>query len=163
MKHAFQLMSILLLSATLAACGGGSSSSNSGSSSSSCAGGSSASSGSASVTSLTYVDTTVGTGATLAAGQNPSLTFTGWLYNSANPPTNEGTVFQSTATNSGTAIGVGSFITGFDQGVLGMKVGGTRILTIPASLAYGACAPMNSGIPPNSAVIFSVTLNSIAS
>ena len=155
-----QLIPILFLSVTLASCGGGGGSSG-GSGTSSCASGSSAASGSASVTSMTMVDTVVGSGATLAVGQSATVTVTGWLYNSSNTPSFEGANFQPTYTASGQVFGQSYVISGFDTGALGMKVGGTRILTIPASLAYGACAPSGSGIPPNSAVIFSITLSSI--
>ena len=55
-----------------------------------------------------------------------------------------------------TKIGVGSVIEGWDQGIIGMKVGGTRKLIIPPSLGYGN---MQAGsIPPNSTLIFTIQL-----
>jgi FKBP-type peptidyl-prolyl cis-trans isomerase len=172
MKKILPLIGVTLLTLTLAACGG-SGSSNSGSTTGStttasaftCAGLSAAfASGSTTPTNLSCVDSPAGTGAVLTAGETPNLTFTGYLYNSANAGTDyEGTIFQPTYTGSSSPIGVGAFITGFDQGLLGMQVGGTRILLIPAALAYGASPPTGSGIPANAALIFVVTLNSIAS
>ena len=48
-------------------------------------------------------------------------------------------------------------IAGWDQGVAGMKVGGTRTLVIPSSLGYGS-AGAGSVIPPNAALVFTVDL-----
>ena len=166
MKKIVLVIGGMFLALAMSACGGGGSA---GSSVSSCAGGSSASSGSANVTTLSYNDIQVGSGAALVSGNTATLNVTGYLYNSANSSNfNEGTIFQPTYKQTGTAIGVGNFITGFDQGLLlgagtnsALKVGGTRIITIPASLAYGVCAPPTSNIPPNSALVFVVTLNSI--
>jgi FKBP-type peptidyl-prolyl cis-trans isomerase len=53
-------------------------------------------------------------------------------------------------------LGQGSVIPGWDQGLVGMKVGGRRELVIPAKLAYGASG--TPGIPPNSPLVFVVDL-----
>ncbi len=94
-------------------------------------------------------EVTVGTGATVVAGQQVSVFYTGWLANGSQFGTN-----STDATPFVFKLGAGVVIPGWDQGVAGMKVGGTRQLIIPPSLAYGdqAAGP----IPPNSNLVFSV-------
>jgi FKBP-type peptidyl-prolyl cis-trans isomerase FkpA len=58
----------------------------------------------------------------------------------------------------GFIVGVGRVIKGWDQGVVGMKVGGTRTLIIPAALAYGDKNIQDGLIPPNSALVFDLEL-----
>lgn len=100
-------------------------------------------------TGMYYRDITPGTGATVVAGQQLSVYYTGWLAN--------GSQFGSNTTDTTPFVfklGAGVVIPGWDQGVPGMKVGGTRQLIIPASLGYGA---QGSGpIPPNSNLVFTV-------
>jgi FKBP-type peptidyl-prolyl cis-trans isomerase FkpA len=162
MKKIFNLVIAVMLTFNLASCGGGGSSSSS--ASSSCSSGSSAGSGSSSVTSLSYVDNVVGTGAVATDGSYLSVDYTGWLYNSG-ASNNEGTEFDATTAGSpfDFELGVGAVIPGWDQGLVGMKVGGTRTLTIPSSLAYGSCPAPGSPIPPDSALVFTVTLLGITS
>lgn len=72
----------------------------------------------------------------------------------------DGTKFDSSydrRTPFKTRIGVGNVIDGWDMGVIGMKVGGKRKLTIPAKLGYGA-AGIPDVIPPNATLIFEVEL-----
>ena len=101
---------------------------------------------------LKYEDLTVGTGATPKAGQTCSVHYTGWLTN--------GSKFDSSR-DRGTPftfpIGQGSVIKGWDEGVMGMKVGGKRKLWVPPALAYGpdGYPPV---IPPNSELVFEVEL-----
>ena len=101
-------------------------------------------------------DLVVGTGATATSGSVVNVTYSGWLY-SDTAADHKGTPF-----GSGTftfTVGGGQVIPGFDQGVNGMQVGGTRRLVVPPSLAYGS---QGSGpIPPNAALVFEVTLNSV--
>jgi len=174
MKNILPLICVTLLSLVLTACGGAGSStaSNSGTSTLgpfTCTDLSAAFvNGSTTPTNLSCVDSPAGAGAVLSAGQVPNLTFTGYVYDSANAGTNyEGAIFQPTYTGSSYAIGEGYFIAGFDQGLLGMQVGDTRTLLIPASMAYGASPPPAlagyAAIPANSALVFVVKLNSIGS
>lgn len=75
----------------------------------------------------------------------------------------DGTKFDSSydrGTPFKTRIGVGAVIDGWDMGVIGMKVGGKRKLTIPGKLAYGASG-IPDVIPPNATLIFEVELISI--
>ncbi len=169
MKKILTLIGVTSLAVALTACGGSGGSSTSGGTSNlpafTCTGLSAAFvSGSTTPTSLSCVDSPAGTGAVLTAGHTPDLTFTGYLFDPTKSGTSyEGTVFQPTASLSTLKIGVGNFISGFDQGLLGMQVGGTRTLIIPAALAYGASPPAGSGIPANANIVFVVTLNSIVS
>lgn len=104
--------------------------------------------------SLEIADITVGTGATAAAGDFLTVHYTGSLTN--------GTVFDSSVgrTPFSFRLGAGAVIAGWDQGLVGMRVGGRRRLTIPPSLGYGSQAV--GSIPPNSTLRFDVELLSIA-
>jgi FKBP-type peptidyl-prolyl cis-trans isomerase len=93
---------------------------------------------------LYYRDIRVGTGATLAAGQNVNVRYVGSFVNGTT--FDQGTIpFQ---------LGVGRVIKGWDEGLVGMKVGGSRQLIIPPSLAYGASG--SGPIPPNTVLVFTV-------
>ena len=125
-----------------------------------CGGGSGGSSGTSDTptgpTSLQIEDVTVGTGATAAAGDTISVLYTGTFL--------DGRVFDASSLHGNVPftfrLGAGAVIAGWDQGLVGMKVGGKRRLTIPSSLAYG---PSGSGpIPPNTPLKFDVELLSIA-
>lgn len=106
---------------------------------------------------LQYQDEVIGTGAVAKIGQTASVLYTGALT--------DGKVFDSSASHGGTpfdfkigATGPGSVIQGWNEGVTGMKVGGKRMLVIPASLGYGTQDVGNGLIPPNSVLIFEVEL-----
>lgn len=102
-------------------------------------------------------DLTVGAGTIATSGHNVSVNYTGWLYD-ASKPDNKGAQFD-TSTGRGVftfLLGAGQVIAGWDQGVVGMKVGGARRLIIPPSLGYGAMA--TGPIPGNSTLVFDVTL-----
>jgi FKBP-type peptidyl-prolyl cis-trans isomerase len=105
-------------------------------------------------------DLRVGTGATAATGNGPTVNYTGWLYDPSKPDF-KGIQFDSTAASGPFTftLGAGSVIKGWDQGMVGMKVGGLRQLIVPPSLAYGSVR--NGVIPPNSALLFEVELLSI--
>jgi FKBP-type peptidyl-prolyl cis-trans isomerase len=105
-------------------------------------------------------DLRVGTGATAATGNGLTVNYTGWLYDPSKPDF-KGIQFDSTAASGPFTftLGAGSVIKGWDQGMVGMKVGGLRQLIVPPSLAYGSVR--NGVIPPNSALLFEVELLSI--
>lgn len=94
----------------------------------------------------------VGEGALAEAGQQVSVHYTGWLT--------DGKKFDSSKDrNDPFAFGLGQrqVIAGWDEGVQGMKVGGTRKLTIPPQLGYGARGA-GGVIPPNATLVFEVEL-----
>jgi FKBP-type peptidyl-prolyl cis-trans isomerase FkpA len=109
---------------------------------------------------LVKIDTVVGTGKEAAVGTTVVVNYTGWLYkpvaakqhgrkfDSSLDAGREPLVFQ---------LGAGRVIKGWDQGVVGMKVGGKRTLIIPGEMAYGK---RGSGemIPPDADLIFDVEL-----
>lgn len=109
------------------------------------------------VTTLQTTNTVAGTGASADAGKPVTVTYTGWVYDKRSTD-NKGTKFDSNV--GGTplpfVVGAGTVVKGFDQGTEGMKVGGKRTLTIPASLAYGSTGA--GTIPANAAVVFDVEL-----
>lgn len=102
-------------------------------------------------------DLRIGTGAAAASGSTLTVNYTGWLYD----PTKtdfKGIQFDSTAAPGPFTftLGGGNVITGWDQGLVGLRVGGVRQLIIPPSLAYGSVR--NGPIPPNSALVFEIEL-----
>jgi FKBP-type peptidyl-prolyl cis-trans isomerase FkpA len=102
---------------------------------------------------FTQTDLRVGTGATAANGRLLTTNYTGWLFDPARPE-QKGTQFDSGTTSF--TLGAGGVIRGWDQGVLGMRVGGLRRLTIPPELAYGSAG--RNPIPPNASLVFDVEL-----
>ena len=108
---------------------------------------------------LQYEDTTPGTGAEATAGQRVSVHYTGWLYDPT-AANSRGKKFDSSKDRGqpfAFGLGQGQVIRGWAEGVQGMKVGGTRVLTIPADLGYGARGAGGS-IPPNATLVFEVDL-----
>jgi FKBP-type peptidyl-prolyl cis-trans isomerase FkpA len=104
------------------------------------------------------IDLTVGTGATAAVGTTATVQYGVWFY-SDTAADHKGTQF-----NAGTfvfVVGDGTIIKGFDTGVTGMLVGGTRRLIVPPSLAYGATGDTTGTIPPNAALVFDVLLTGV--
>ena len=98
---------------------------------------------------LYYRDITVGTGATLASGRTVGMRYSGAFVN--------GTVFDANPAPKAVftfVLGSGQVIKGWDEGLVGMKVGGTRQLIIPPSLAYGSSD--YAGIPGGSVLVFTV-------
>jgi FKBP-type peptidyl-prolyl cis-trans isomerase FkpA len=103
---------------------------------------------------LQYEDTVLGTGAIAKAGQHVKVHYTGWLFNDGV----QGAKFDSSKDRGQPfqfALGAGQVIKGWDEGVQGMSVGGTRRLIIPAELGYGARGA-GGAIPPNATLLFEV-------
>ncbi|WP_254503961.1 FKBP-type peptidyl-prolyl cis-trans isomerase [Duganella vulcania] len=108
-------------------------------------------------TSLLSVDTLVGTGATVAAGQTVTVNYALYLYDGTRTDLRGPQVESNMgATAQDFVLTNSNVITGWVQGIPGMKVGGKRTLTIPPDLGYGAVA--HGTIPPNSTLIFDIVL-----
>ncbi len=105
---------------------------------------------------LQYDDSVAGTGATAAAGQRVKVHYTGWLWQDGQ----QGRKFDSSKDRGqpfSFRLGGGEVIGGWDEGVQGMQVGGTRVLIIPPDLGYGAYGA-GGVIPPNATLKFEVEL-----
>ena len=105
---------------------------------------------------LQYEDTVEGSGDVAKAGQHVSVHYTGWLYQDGV----KGGKFDSSKDRNqpfAFPLGAGHVIRGWDEGVQGMKVGGTRVLVIPPALGYGARGA-GGVIPPNATLMFEVEL-----
>ncbi len=101
---------------------------------------------------LYYRDLVAGDGKVVAADQFVAAKYTGWLTN--------GTQFDATGPNGSPyvfKIGTGQVIKGWDEGLLGMRVGGIRLLVVPPELGYGA-AGSGDVIPPNAILVFRVEM-----
>jgi peptidylprolyl isomerase len=104
-------------------------------------------------TKLVTKEIITGTGAEAKAGESVTVNYVGALYST-------GKVFDASWLRKEPftfTLGEGQVIKGWDQGVVGMRVGGRRELIIPAELAYGK-AGSPPKIPPNSPLIFIVDL-----
>jgi len=101
---------------------------------------------------LEYWEIKKGSGAPAKAGKTVSVHYTGWLT--------DGKEFDSSR-DAGDPIqfqlGTGQVIKGWDEGIVGMKVGGKRQLRIPPALGYGPRG-FGSSIPPNATLVFDVEL-----
>ncbi len=112
---------------------------------------------------LQYVDIKVGTGVTVQSGNTISVNYTGWIASTCQKfdSSYDGHASQSGQTQPAqpfsTAIGQGQVIKGWDEGIVGMKVGGIRRLSIPAALGYGAQGSPPA-IPANANLIFDVQI-----
>jgi FKBP-type peptidyl-prolyl cis-trans isomerase FkpA len=111
------------------------------------------------VSSMQSIELNAGTGEGVTAGKIAVVQYTGWLYE-ASAKDHKGKQFDSSRTGGQPfkfPVGTGQVIKGWDQGVLGMKVGESRRLIIPADLAYG-----DSGaggiIPPGASLVFDIDL-----
>lgn len=106
---------------------------------------------------FSQTDLVVGTGRQAANGNNVTVNYTGWLYNPS-AAENKGTQFDTSALRGPFLFKLGqrAVIPGWDQGVVGMAVGGKRRLIIPPSLGYGSAG--NGPIPPNATLVFDIEL-----
>ena len=105
---------------------------------------------------LQYEDTVAGTGDEAKAGRSVRVHYTGWLYIDGA----RGTKFDSSKDRNEPfefGLGAGHVIRGWDEGVQGMRVGGTRVLVIPPELGYGARGA-GGVIPPNATLMFEIEL-----
>jgi peptidylprolyl isomerase len=101
---------------------------------------------------LKYVDLVEGTGASPRPGQTVTVHYTGTLLN--------GKKFDSSVDRGRPAdfkLGVGTIIKGWEEGLLSMKVGGKRKLTVPPNLGYGPVG-RPPDIPGNSTLVFDIEL-----
>lgn len=100
---------------------------------------------------LQIIDIKEGTGPAAQSGQKLTVNYTGWLQ--------DGTKFDSSLDRGQPftfTLGQGQVIKGWDEGLVGMKVGGKRRLIIPPSLGYGS--QQQGKIPPNSTLVFDIDL-----
>ncbi len=98
----------------------------------------------------------VGTGTPAVNGTQITVAYTGWLHDSSRPDA-KGAQFESNTFTF--RLGTGQVIRGWDQGVVGMRIGGQRRLVIPPELAYGNT--QRPPIPANATLVFDITLNNV--
>ncbi len=107
----------------------------------------------AEVTELQKIDLQEGTGAEVKPGDDVTVDYTGALAA-------DGTIFQSSLdAGQPVPLSLNGVITGWSEGIPGMKVGGKRRLIIPAEKAYGEQS--RPGIPANSALVFDVVVHAV--
>lgn len=108
---------------------------------------------------LVIEDLTVGTGTEATAGKLIDTNYALYTY----LPTGtggRGTLLQNGALPA-FRQGTGSVIAGYDQGVIGMRVGGVRRLTVPPTLGYGAAGLPQAGIAPGAWIVFEIQLTNV--
>ena len=118
----------------------------------------------AKVNELQVVDQKPGAGAEAVSGKAVVVHYTGWLYDPA-APDGHGAKFDSSLDRGvpfGFFLGAGKVIKGWDEGIIGMKVGGKRTLVIPPSKGYGERGA-GGVIPPNATLLFDVELLEVKS
>jgi FKBP-type peptidyl-prolyl cis-trans isomerase FkpA len=106
---------------------------------------------------LGKIDTVVGTGKAATDGSTVTVHYTGWLY-APKADKQHGNQFDSSMGGQPFTfqLGKGKVIPGWDQGFVGMKVGGKRTLIVPAALGYGMRG--RGPIPPGANLIFDIQL-----
>lgn len=154
MKSMFQFIAAVACVAALTACGGGSKSPTT---------------DVKPQPAFLVTETQAGTGIQAAAGDLVVINFVGYLYDSAKPGSKGDKVESSVDTGKPAApfvVGVGTVITGWDQTIVGMKVGAKRTAILPSNMAYGTNArpaPTTNpfgykDIPANSALVYDIEL-----
>ena len=111
------------------------------------------------MTELINQDSRVGSGAEAIGGRSVTVHYAGWLYDESQVD-NKATQFDNSRDRNepfSFILGGGQVIPGWVQGVVGMRVGGQRTLTIPPEMGYGASGA-GGVIPPNAALLFDVEL-----
>jgi FKBP-type peptidyl-prolyl cis-trans isomerase len=114
-------------------------------------------------TELQVKDLEPGTGRAIRFRSAALVTYTGWLYDGCKPD-HKGAEFDSNRdkpTPFGFMVGAGRVIKGWDEGMIGLKEKGKRLLVIPPDKGYGAQAAPGGKIPPNSTLVFEVYLAEI--
>jgi FKBP-type peptidyl-prolyl cis-trans isomerase FkpA len=107
---------------------------------------------------FSQTDREVGSGAVAGFGNRVAVAYTGWLHDSTKTDA-KGQQFD-TSPSFTFQIGLGTVIKGWDQGVVGMRIGGTRRLVVPPELAYGSSGS-GLAIPPNATLVFDIKLLSV--
>ncbi len=99
---------------------------------------------------LYWLDRVVGEADTAKVGENVRVNYTAWLP--------DGTQVETTRGKAPIEflLGLGFVMPGFDAGVIGMRIGGVRLLVIPPELAFGRRGSPGSGVPPSTTVIVEV-------
>jgi FKBP-type peptidyl-prolyl cis-trans isomerase FkpA len=109
-------------------------------------------------TSLLITDVEEGKGDPIVPRTAVLVSYTGWLYDGCKPDL-KGNMFDTSAgrpTPFGLVVGAGRVIKGWDEGLVGMRDKGKRLLIIPPDKAYGAAGAPGGAIPPNSTLVFEV-------
>lgn len=111
------------------------------------------------VSSLEKIDTLVGTGLEAIVGKTVVVHYSGWLRD-PQAENQRGKAFDSSVGRGPFSfnLGEGRVIRGWEQGVVGMKIGGKRTLVIPSALAYGSRGAGKGVIPPDADLIFDIEL-----
>jgi FKBP-type peptidyl-prolyl cis-trans isomerase FkpA len=105
---------------------------------------------------LTIEDTVIGKGVAASAGRDVTVHYAGWLA--------DGTQFDSSKEKQDPfefTLGKKEVMAGWEEGLSGMRVGGTRKLIVPPQLAYGE-AGAGDTIPPNATLTFEVDLLAVS-
>jgi FKBP-type peptidyl-prolyl cis-trans isomerase len=112
---------------------------------------------------LQIIDRKIGDGATVETNTPVAVHYSGYLW-SPTAPESKGTKFDSSLekiTPYGFFVGARRVIAGWDEGLIGMKVGGQRTLIIPPEKAYGAKGSPDGQIPPNATLVFDIELMAV--